>query len=88
MFARITRKQWYMVIFIIFLGYIVYGIGFLLRTEKHIQTIVDTPGILVSRDGSHLIRELFEDYQVIGIVANNPIYPIEPLASYGHILNA
>ncbi len=88
MFARMTRRQWYMVIFIFFLAYIVYGVGFLVRTEKNLQTIIDTPGILVSQEGSHLIRELFEDYQIIGIIANNPIYPIEPLASYGAILSA
>lgn len=50
MFARMTRRQWYMVLFLAFLAYIVYGIGFLVRTERHIQTIVDTPGILVSRE--------------------------------------
>lgn len=34
------------------------------------------------------MRKLFEDYQIIGLIANNPLYPIEPLASYGEILRA
>ncbi len=73
---------------LVFLSFIVYGVGFLLRTERRIQTIIDTPGILVSREGASLVGELFEDYQIIGLVANNPIYPVEPLASYGEILRA
>ena len=37
--------------------------------------------------GQHTVRKLFQDYQLIGVIAKNPIFPIEPLASYGYFLD-
>jgi hypothetical protein len=41
---------------------------------------------IVSPKISHLLDNLWRDYQVLGVVAENPIFPIEPLASYGTLL--
>jgi len=54
--------------------------------EDNIQALIDNPGQIVSSEGERRVKELFRDYQVIGLVANNPIFPIEPLATYGNIL--
>ena len=81
-----TLIQLFMVVFLLFVGFIVYGIGFMLRTESNINA-------WVAGDRSQLVTEmgnrldiLWRDYQVIDFIAQNPIIPVEPLASYGRIL--
>jgi hypothetical protein len=84
--ATMHYGRWMLVIFLLFLAYIVYGLGFIIRTEKNIQSLIDDPIQIVSESGHHRIRDLIRDYQIIGFVANNPIFPLEPLATYGNVL--
>lgn len=85
--ANMTTGKWVLVIFLIFLSYIVYGLGFLIRTEDNVQALLDNPGQVVATEWQHRIKSLFQDYQIMGFVANNPIFPLEPLATYGNILS-
>lgn len=79
---RMNRGRWALVIFLLLVAYIVYGLGFLIRTEKNLQSLIDDPLQIVSESGQHRIRDLFQDYQILGLVANNPLFPLEPLATY------
>lgn len=83
---RMNRGRWALVIFLLLVAYIVYGLGFLIRTEKNLQSLIDDPLQIVSESGQHRIRDLFQDYQILGLVANNPLFPLEPLATYGNVL--
>ncbi len=69
------------------MSFIVYGVGFVLRTEQTIRTIVTAPESYTTpekiRDTVYL---LWQDYQILGLVADNSPIPIEPLTSYGKIL--
>jgi hypothetical protein len=76
-----------MMILLVFFAFIVYWLGFFLRTERHLQSLIDMPWQILTSAGQDRIRGLFQDYQVIGFVANNPLLPLEPLATYGDLLS-
>lgn len=85
MIAEMTIGKWMVVLLILFLSYIVYGVGFVMRTENNIRSLIEetdmtSPSLWV------LLDNLWRDYQVLWIIAENPILPLEPLASYGRIL--
>ena len=77
------RRHWYMLVFLIIIGYIVYGFGCLIRIEDNTHSLIDRPGQIVSSEGADRIGAIFRDYQIIGLVANNPFFPLEPIATYG-----
>jgi hypothetical protein len=61
----LTRRHWIVIIIVIVLAYLIYGLGFLLRTEAHMETLRDAPGILMTPEGLATLRNMREDYQVI-----------------------
>lgn len=83
----LTRRHWFIVALLLLLAYIVYGIGFIIRTERHLDTLREEPGDLFTRDGFRKLRAMKEDYQIMAPFVQNPIFPIEPLATYGRALN-
>lgn len=83
----LTRRHWFIVALLLLLAYIVYGAGFIMRTEKHLDTLREEPGTLFTRDGFRKLRAMKEDYQIMAPFVQNPIFPIEPLATYGRALN-
>lgn len=82
-----SGHRWLLIVLLIFFAYITYGLGFLIRTERNIQTLAANPLQIISSRGQELVRNMLRDYQVLGFVANNPIFPLEPLATYGEILD-
>lgn len=83
----LTRRHWFIVALLLLLAYIVYGIGFIIRTERHLDTLREEPGALFTRDGFRKLRAMKEDYQIMAPFVQNPIFPIEPLATYGRALS-
>lgn len=75
-----------MVLILILLAYLIYGLGFLIRTEAHLGIIRDNPGVLATSEGLETLRSMREDYQVIAPIVQNPLFPLEPLATYGKAL--
>lgn len=64
--AGMTVGRWILVIFILFLSYIVYGVGFIIRTENNIRTILYAPDVdITSPRMGHLLDNLWRDYQVL-----------------------
>ncbi len=85
-FSQMTLLQMCVILCVCFLGFVVYGLGFMLRTEKNITTwMSDNSSDMISQMGGRL-NVLWRDYQIVGFVAENPIVPLEPLASYGRVL--
>ena len=41
---------------------------------------------IMSESSLQIIDDLWMDYQIIGIFAGNPLFPIEPLTTYGDLL--
>ncbi len=71
----------------LFLSFIVYGVGFVLRTENAIKLIQSSPSKYIHIDIlQETVQSLWRDYQILGLVADNSPIPIEPLTSYGKIL--
>ncbi len=85
-YDSMSLGRWMFILLILFFAYIFYGLGFLMRTADDIRSLIDNPSQIFTSEGEHRIKKLFQDYQVIGFVANNPIIPLEPLATYGDIL--
>lgn len=85
-FTNMTLLQMCVILCVCFLGFVVYGLGFMLRTEKNITTwMSDNRADIISQMGGRL-NVLWRDYQIIGFIAENPLLPLEPLASYGRVL--
>lgn len=85
--TEMTLWRWSLIILILFLSYIVYGIGFVVRTENNVRALFYSSDVdIASPRMWHLLDNLWRDYQVLWVVAENPIFPLEPLASYGKIL--
>lgn len=76
-----------MIIVLVFLGYMIYGLGFILRTEINLRTLNNNPGALITGSGLTTLRDMRRDYQILAPVIGNPFFPIEPLATYGRVLN-
>jgi Protein of unknown function (DUF4012) len=65
----------------------VYGVGFVIRTERAIKSIISTPEKYYSVTKiRETVFSLWQDYQILGLVADNSPIPLEPLTSYGKIL--
>lgn len=76
-----------MIVLLLFLSCVVYGVGFILRTEHTIRVIVTAPETYMTPQKiQKTVRMLWQDYQILGLVADNSPLPIEPLTSYGKIL--
>jgi len=84
----LTRRHWILMSLLFVLAYLVYGAGFIIRTERHVQIIQDNPGSLMTVEGFARLRLMREDYQIVSPLIQNPIFPLEPLATYGKVLNA
>lgn len=84
---RLTRGHMSIIIMIAVLAYAIYGLGFILRTELHLRTINSNPGALVTESGISTLRDMRRDYQILAPVLGNPFFPIEPLATYGRVLD-
>lgn len=41
MIAEMTIGKWMVVLLILFLSYIVYGVGFVMRTENNIRSLIE-----------------------------------------------
>jgi len=66
---------------------VVYGVGFVLRTEHTIKTIATSPQEYYNIGKiKNTVYTLWQDYQILGLVADNSPIPLEPLTSYGTIL--
>jgi hypothetical protein len=39
----LTRRHWILISLLFVLAYCVYGVGFIIRTERHVQAIQDNP---------------------------------------------
>jgi hypothetical protein len=71
----------------LFLSFIVYGVGFVLRTEQTIKNIISHPEqYSTAHKIQKTIHTLWQDYQILGLVADNSPIALEPLTSYGKIL--
>jgi hypothetical protein len=74
-------------VIVLFLSFVVYGVGFILRTERTIKSIITSPEQYASiKNIRKVVYTLWQDYQILGIIADNSPLPIEPLTSYGKIL--
>lgn len=65
----------------------VYGVGFILRTESHLRELRNDPGSIMSPAGFLHLREMRRDFQILAPLIRNPIIPIEPFATYGRALD-
>ena len=83
----LTRRHWFIVGLLLLLAYMIYGIGFIIRTERHIEALRENPGSIFTRGGFQRLRTMREDYQIVGPLIQNPFIPLEPLATYGRALN-
>lgn len=81
-----TRRHWVVVCVLLILSYCIYGLGFIIRTEIHLNTLRDNPDILLTQRWLEMLGNMREDYQIIAPIIQNPIFPIEPLATYGRAL--
>ncbi len=83
----LKKRQIGILVLVLFLSYIVYGVGFVLRTEHTIRNIITSPENYFSPEKiRETVYTLWQDYQVLGLVADNSPLPLEPLTSYGKIL--
>lgn len=72
---------------VLFLSYVVYGVGFTLRTERTIKSIIASPKDYYNIEKiKNTVHTLWQDYQILGLVADNSPIALEPLTSYGTIL--
>lgn len=91
-----TVKKWWsqrrlehviLLMFLVFVSFVIYGIGFALRTEKTLTEMRENPSLLTdSYEARKTLFHLWQDYQILWLVADNSPWPIEPLTSYGRIL--
>gem|GEM_PF-6128174 len=59
----------------------------MIRTEKTVNTIMTSPERYDSiKKIQATVYSLWQDYQILGLIADNSPIPIEPLTSYGRIL--
>lgn len=85
--SSLKKRHMGIIIIVLFLSFIVYGVGFVLRTEQTIRTIVTAPESYTTPEKiQDTVYLLWQDYQVLGLIADNSPIPIEPLTSYGKIL--
>lgn len=82
-----TRRHWFLLFILLMLAYMLYGVGFLLRTEEHIAVFREDPGSIVTSEGFARLRAMRQDYQILAPVIRNPLIPLEPLATYGRALD-
>ncbi|MEI8097172.1 MAG: hypothetical protein WCG73_03645 [Candidatus Moraniibacteriota bacterium] len=72
---------------VLFLSFVVYGVGFVIRTERIIKIIQASPGKYTNINTlQKTVHGLWRDYQILGLIADNSPIPLEPLTSYGKIL--
>lgn len=83
----LKKRQIGIIVLVLFLSFIVYGVGFVLRTERTIKNIITTPKEYYSVEKiRETVYSLWQDYQILGLVADNSPIALEPLTSYGKIL--
>lgn len=83
----LTHKHWFLVLLLLILAYVVYGVGFIIRTEVHMETLRDAPGSIFTYEWFSRLRSMRRDFQVLAPIIRNPIIPIEPFATYGKALD-
>lgn len=75
------------ILLVLFLSFVIYGVGFVIRTEKTIKIIQASPEKYTNIDTlQKTVHGLWRDYQILGLVADNSPLPLEPLTSYWQIL--
>lgn len=83
----LKKRQIVILVLVFFLSFVVYGIGFVLRTEYTIRTLIAIPQTSFSIENiQKTTSTLWRDYQILWLVADNSPIPLEPLTSYGKIL--
>ncbi len=85
--SSMTRRHWVMIFVLLVLAYAVYTAGFILRTEDNIEALKENPGRLATHEGLMRLRRMRGDYQILAPIIQNPFFPLEPLATYGRVLN-
>ncbi len=85
--SSLRKRHIGIIVLVLFLSFVVYGVGFVLRTERTMRTIVTTPeSYTTPKKIQETVYLLWQDYQVLGLIADNSPIPLEPLTSYGKIL--
>lgn len=83
----LKKRQIGILVLVLFLSFVVYGVGFVLRTEQAIKNIIASPEKYYSVEKIRdTVYTLWQDYQILGLVADNSPIALEPLTSYGKIL--
>jgi len=83
----LKKRQIGIIILVLFLSFTVYWVWFILRTEQTIKNIVTSPEKYYSVGKiNETVFSLWQDYQILGLIADNSPIPLEPLTSYGKIL--
>ena len=83
----LRKREIGIILMVLFLSFVVYGVGFVLRTERVIKIIQGSLSKYTNIDAlQKTVHWLWRDYQILGLVADNSPIPLEPLTSYGKIL--
>jgi hypothetical protein len=53
----------------------------------NLRILNDNPGALMTESWLLTLRDMRRDYQILAPVLGNPFFPIEPLATYGRVLD-
>lgn len=83
----LKKRQIGILLVVLFLSFTVYGVWFVLRTEQTIRNIITSPEKYYSvKKIKDTVYSLWQDYQILWLVADNSPIALEPLTSYGKIL--
>ena len=85
--SQLTRGHWSIILILTLLAYCIYGLGFIIRTEMNLRILNDNPGALMTESWFQTLTDMRRDYQILAPVLGNPFFPIEPLATYGRVLD-
>jgi hypothetical protein len=84
--ATLTRRHWWSLILLLMFAYFVYSVGFIMRTDRHIEFLSDHPWEILTENGLSRLRLMRQDYQILSPLIQNPIFPLQPFATYGRAL--